>query len=488
MRGTARAALAAAALVALVLPHPGRAAEPSPGALKKEIERILERSSFGGASWGVAVRSLRTGKLLYERDALKNLRPASTLKLVTTAAALDAFGPEARLRTTLETAGRLDAYGRVLGDAYLVGRGDPNLSGRFTEGRATAAFEVMADALRVAGVRRIEGRLVGHEGLFEGDRRGDDWSWGDLVWAFGAEVSALSFNDNAADLIVAPGERVGDPVFVDPRVPSSYYTVASTATTAPSGTIRALALARDFGGNVIRLWGTYPLGEPATELNVAVEDPALYAATVFGEVLAAKGIRVTGPLATAATALPAGLRVLAAHDSPPMAEIVKAVNKTSQNLHAEMLLRLVGARASGRGSADLGRAAVRDFLRRLGVSQDGWALQDGSGLSRSDLLNARDLVGFLAAMDRHVHARAFRDSLAVAGVDGTLKNRMRGTAAEGRVLAKTGTLRHASGLAGYVTTKGGGRLAFAVLVNNYTGPPADVVSAIDRIAVVLASR
>jgi PBP4 family serine-type D-alanyl-D-alanine carboxypeptidase len=337
-------------------------------------------------------------------------------------------------------------------------------------------------------VRRIEGRLVGHEGLFEGERRGEDWSWGDLVWSFGAEVSALSFNDNAADLIVAPGERVGDPVLVDPRVPSSFYRVLSTATTAPAGTTRALALARDFGGNVIRIWGTYPLGDAPTELNVAIEDPASYAATVFGEVLSSRGIRVTGPVATSSAALPAGLRVLAAYDSPPMAEIVKAVNKTSQNLHAEMLLRLVGARASGRGSLDLGRAAVRDFLRRLGVSAQDWALQDGSGLSRSDLLNARDLASFLASMDRHAQAQAFRDSLAIAGVDGTLRNRMRGTAAEGRVIAKTGTLRQSSGLAGYVTTKGGARLAFAVLVNNHTGPSSDVVSAIDRIAIFLASR
>ena len=164
------------------------------------------------------MRSLRSGRVLYARDAEKNFKPASTLKLVTTAAALDAFGPDARLRTTVETAGRLDAYGRILGDVYLVGRGDPNLSGRFHAGRATAPLEELADALqKPPGVRRIEGRLVGHEGLFQGDRRGEDWAWGDLVWSYGAEVSALSFNDNAAQLSAARRRARGRPAGGGPR-------------------------------------------------------------------------------------------------------------------------------------------------------------------------------------------------------------------------------------------------------------------------------
>ena len=152
---------------------------------------------------------------LYARNAEKAFRPASTLKLVTTAAALDAFGPDARIRTTLETAGRLDGLGRILGDVYLVGRGDPNLSARFAPGRPTAAFEEMADALVAAGVRRIEGRLVGHEGAFAGDRRGDDWTWEDLAWGYGAEVSALSFADNLVEVSLKPGERVGDPALLE---------------------------------------------------------------------------------------------------------------------------------------------------------------------------------------------------------------------------------------------------------------------------------
>jgi D-alanyl-D-alanine carboxypeptidase/D-alanyl-D-alanine-endopeptidase (penicillin-binding protein 4) len=478
-----------AALACLVLLS-GPAAfarDPSPQALKRDIDRIVDRAVFAPAFWGVEVRDLRSGRVLYARNAAKNFKPASTLKLVTTAAVLDAIPPDERLRTTVETAGRIDAFGRVLGDVYLVGRGDPNLSGRFSEGRRTAAFQEMADALWSAGVRRVEGRLIGHEGLFSGDRRGEDWSWQDLVWWYGAEVSALSFNDNCADLTVTAGERAGDPVRVDRAPASSYYRVASTATTSAAGTSPALTLARASGSNEVRLSGTYPIGAEPWEGSAALEDPALYAATVFAEVLAARGIVLAGPVETSSQPLPVAVRVLAAHDSPSLLEILKAINKTSQNLHAEMMLRLLGARRRGVGSAEAGREAVGEFLRRVGVEPSAWAIQDGSGLSRSDVLTPHEMVSLLAAMDRHPRSAAFRETLPIAGRDGTLKNRMKGGAAEGRVVAKTGTLRQVNALAGYVTTRGGSRLAFVAVANHHTASGSAATAALDEIGALLAS-
>jgi D-alanyl-D-alanine carboxypeptidase/D-alanyl-D-alanine-endopeptidase (penicillin-binding protein 4) len=478
-----KAVLAAALLLA---GSPALARDPSPQTLKRGIDRILDREVFAPAFWGVEVRDLRSGRVLYERNARKNFKPASTLKLVTTAAVLDAIAPEERLRTTVETAGRLDVFGRVLGDVYLVGRGDPNLSGRFTDGDRTAALKEMANALWAAGVRRVEGRLVGHEGLFTGDRRGEDWSWGDLVWWYGAEVSALSFNDNCADLTVTAGERAGDPVRVGREPASAYYRVVSTATTSAAGTASTLTLARAPGSNEIRLSGTYPIGGETWEGYAALEDPALYAATVFGEVLAARGIVVAGPVETSSLPLPAGVRALAAHESPPLLEILKAVNKNSQNLHAEMMLRLLGARRRGTGSADAGREAVAEFLRRVGVEPSAWSLQDGSGLSRSDVLTPHEMASLLAAMDRHPRAAAFRETLPVAGRDGTLKNRMKGGAADGRVVAKTGTLRQVNALAGYVTTRSGSRLAFVAVANHHTAGGSAATSALDEIGALLA--
>lgn len=480
-----RRSLAAALVLAAAAPAAAR--EPSPAALKRAIDAVVDRAAWGAASWGIEVRDLRGGRVLYARNAGKSLRPASTMKLVTTAAVLDALGPDERLRTTVETAARTDSFGRVLGDVYLVGRGDANLSGRFTDGRITAAFEELADGLRASGVRRIEGRLIGHEGYFSGDRRGEDWSWEDLVWWYGAEVSALSFNDNSADLTVLPGERVGDPVRVERAPVSAYYSVVSTAVTSAAGTAPALVLTRAPGSSVLRISGTHPLAAAPWTGSAALEDPARYAATVFAEVLAGRGITVAGPVETAQSPLPTGLRVLAAHDGPPLVEALKAVNKPSQNLHAETVLRLLGARRRGVGTADAGHEAVVEFLRRMGVDAKDWSLQDGSGLSRSDLLTPHELASLLVAMDRHPHAAAFRATLPVAGVDGTLKNRMRGTAAEGRLLAKTGTLRHVNALAGYVTTRGGSRLAFSIAVNNHAGAGASATAAIDEIGALLAA-
>jgi D-alanyl-D-alanine carboxypeptidase/D-alanyl-D-alanine-endopeptidase (penicillin-binding protein 4) len=463
--------------------------------LGKAIDAIVSRPDFAPAFWGIEVRSLSTGRTLYARNAEKAFRPASSMKLVTTAAALDAFGPAARIRTTVETAGRLDNLGRVLGDLYLVGRGDPNLSARFSPGRPTAAFEEMADALVAAGVRRVEGRVVGHEGAFVGDRRGTDWSWDDLAWGYGAEVSALSFADNLVEVTLKPGERVGDPAVLEtvPRlgclVVSSSVTTAETAPPkpdTPGGDEETVSLLREPGSNEVRLAGHVPLGG-SWEGELSVADPALCAARVFADVLEAKGIRVMGGLSTSSAPLPAGARVLAAHDSPWMAEMVRVVNKDSQNLHAEMLLRLLGLKAKGEGTFAKGHEAVAEIVKSLGVPDEGWGLADGSGLSGFDLLTPRGLVALLVAMDRHPHAAAFRDSLPVAGVDGTLEKRMKGTPAEGRVAAKTGSLRLARALAGYVTTVRGERLAFAIVVNNAEGRGREAVAAIDAIAAALAT-
>jgi len=473
-----------AALVVAVALLPGLAAakEPSPAAVKKAVEAALDRPAFAAAYWAVEVRSLASGRVLYERNARKNMTPASTMKLLTTAAALDTFGPDARFRTSLETAGRLDGLGRILGDVFLVGRGDPMLSRPGPDGRS--AFDVLADGLRAAGVARVEGRLVGHEGLFQ-DRRGEDWEWSDLVWCYGAEVSALAWNDNCASLAVSAGERVGEPLFVDYRPRSRYFSVVSSATTSAAGTESDLRLERDLGSNAIRLSGTHPLGAEAEELHVALEDPARYAASVFIEGLEARGIRVSGDAATSSAPLPPGARTLVAHDSLPLSEMLKLVNKPSQNLYTEMLLRQLGARSKGEGSLEAGREALGEFLKRFGVGGQG-LVQDGSGLSRTDMVAPHDLVSLLVAMDKHRHAATFRDSLPIAGVDGTLETRMRGTAAERRVLAKTGTLRQANALAGYLTTKSGSRLAFSIVVNHHTAPSREATQAIDALMVALA--
>ena len=475
-----------ALLVLALAAPPGAAARETRKAsptLAGAIDRIVDRPAFAPALWGIEVRDLRTGRVLYARNASKNLTPASTMKLVTTAAALDALGPDARLRTTVETAAPLDASGRLSGDLHIVGRGDPGLAERGPDGRT--AFDAFADDLWDAGVRSIAGRIVGDEGLFRGDRRGASWEWDDLVWCYGAEVSALSWNTSCADVTVSAGARAGDPGVVARDPVSSYYEVASTVVTSPPGQKSDLTLVRDLGSTLIRLSGTYPVGAQPDVLEVALEDPARYATTVFAERLAQKGIRFAGPVVTSSDALPPGTRVLSWRESAPLSDLLRTTNKPSNNFRAETLLRLLGLQAKGEGSTAAGLDAVADFLKRVGVDPTNAAIGDGSGMAPTDLLAPHQVVDLLVAMDAHKYAQAFRDSLPVSGVDGTLEHRMRGTRAEKRVVAKTGTRRHANALAGYVTTLSGARLAFAIGVSNHVAPNREATAAIDAICNVL---
>ena len=448
--------------------------------LARAIDAILDRPALAAGSWGADVRELPGGRPLYSRHAGQSLAPASALKLVVTAAALDVLGPQTRIETTVWTAARLDRHGRLLGDVYLVGGGDPTLG--------ASVLEDMAEALQVAGVRHIEGRLVGHEGLFAGERRGPGWTWEDLVWGYGAEVSALTLSDNSAELVVSPGEEPSDPLRVERSPRTSYFVVENRAATSPAGAAPALELRRAAGSNRLELSGSLPLGSPPETLRVALEDPARFAATVFAEALGRRGIEVAGGVGTSSAPLPPGVWALASHDSAPLRDLVRGVNKPSNNLHAEVLLRLLGRRAGGDGSREAAGGAVRAFLDRLGVDLRGWDVRGGSGLDRSDLVTARGLVDLLVAMDRHPQAAVFRESLPVAGVDGTLRSRLGGTPAASRVRAKTGTLRHVHALAGYVETRRGRRLAFALLGDRHTAAPAEVVAALDAVAALLAAR
>ncbi len=480
-----RGALVAAGGLLLWTSLPAVGAPRSSG-LARAVEAVIDRPAFAPAFWGIEVRDLATGQVLYQRNAGKNMAPASVNKLFTGAAALDAYGPDARFRTTLETSAHLDPEGRLAGDLYLVGRGDPGLGEVGPGGRD--GLDILADGLAAAGVRLVDGRIVGEDAVFAGERRGPAWEWGDLVWCYGAEVSGLSWNGSCADLVVSPGPRAGSPVTVTRRPASSYYEVVSTATTSAPGVKADLRLVRELGSSVIELSGTYPAGASPDVLSVALENPARYAADVFAERLTTRGIRVTGGAAAEPGPPAASRRVLATRESEPLSRILEDTNKPSDNFRAELLLRLLGLQARGDGSLEGGVAALGEFLDRQGVEVRTASLDDASGLAVTDLVSPRQIVDLLAAMDRHPYGQAFKASLPVAGRDGTLERRMRGTPAEGRVVAKTGTRQHVGALAGYAQTVSGRRLAFAILLNHHTLRTHEANAAIDAVCGVLARQ
>ena len=476
--------------------------------LRARIQEVTRQPLLASSHLAVKIVSLDTGRVIYEENAGKWLQPASNLKLFTVAAALDRLTPEFRFTTSVYAPAPLDATGTVRGDLTIYGRGDPTFATRFqnnatnngTAGGAPpdyfAAIDELAGRIHAAGVRRVEGDLVGDESYFTGPPLAPGWEWDDLQWYYGAEVSALTVNDNAVELTIRPGARPGDPCSVSFGPATPALTAANRATTSPRGTRRELRVYRPLGSNVIEISGTLPVDDRGWRENVAVPNPALMFVTMLRMSLVRRGVQIAGRTRTMdarareAAPLPVSSLVeVASRQSPPLSLIAAQTLKPSQNLYTELILRALGKAATEarQTSGEAGVAAVKNFLRGAGVNADKILVTDGSGLSRSDLVTAEEILRLLVYMNGHRHAQVFREALPVAAVDGTLRNRMKGTPAAGNVRAKTGTLSSATSLAGYVTTAAGERLAFALMINN---PPPEAnprAAFTDPIAVMLAS-
>ncbi len=455
--------------------------------LAQAIDAILQREVFKPALVAIDIRDLDTGRVLFERNAAMNVKPASTMKLFTTAAILDAEGKSGTpSATTVETIGRLDSLGRVLGDVYLIGRGDPNLSDRFEWRSEKNPFDQLAKDLRDSGVTRIEGRLLGYNGLFSDETIPDGWTADDLVWSYGAEVSALSAFDNSLRLRLEPGEREGEATRLIVQPSTDFIHFENRAVTSAEGGKGKVSLSRPLGSRQVVIGGSVPrLGE-AWMGAIAVPEPTLFATTLFAEALARQGVSVRDGVFATRDSLPNSLRPLASIRGPDVAEQIRVVNKESQNLHAEMLLRRLGLDAFNDASVESSLRARELFLKGQGVRAAGTAMYDGSGLSRSNLVTARAEVDLLAAMARHPLAATFKDSLPIAGVDGSLRKRMVGTKAQGRVFAKTGSIGHVNALAGYVDAISGRRFVFSIIVNHHTHPSKEATDAMDEICTLLA--
>src|SRR5438445_4707376 len=342
--------------------------------LKKQIETILAEPDLARGFWGIEIASATTGKVLYSFNSGKMFTPASNTKLFTTAAALALIGPDYKFRTTVETNGSLDKYGRLTGDVILVGRGDPTLSGRelpYTthtqrDADPTKVLEQLADELAKKGVKYVDGDLIADDSYFAFERYGDGWSQDDLVWPEGAPVSALTINDNVIFVNILPGTHPGDRAFVSVTPFADYYTIDNRLMTTPAGTGRKIYINREPGSTQLTLWGTMPIDDPGANEGLAIEDPAEFAASLLRHLLEVRGIAIYGKQRTRHTELaslstfttvviassrggdehsltsPAGPLVLAEYQSPPLSEDIQVINKVSQNLHAEILLRLLG--------------------------------------------------------------------------------------------------------------------------------------------------
>ncbi len=469
--------------------------------LSRRIEAILRRREVRRSFWGIVVAQLPGGKVLYARDADHLFQPASNMKLFTTAAALEELGPDFVFRTTAESGGPPDSLGRV-GDIFLVGRGDPNISGRELPYRynspnalpADAVLKELADKAWAGGVREVTGDVVGDDRYFLFEPFSHDWSTEDLTWGYGAPVTALAFNDNALKIHVLPGEKDGAAAKVRLDPVGDYYRINNRLVTSEAGTKKQIFVERLPGSMTLDVWGQIPVGTPEDDDRVAIADPPRLAAELFKRALEARGIKVLGGIKTLElTRVEAVGRadpfrgdqfrtVLAEHRSLPLSEDINVINKASQNLHAEMLLRTLAQESAHYGSLSVGLEVLREFAGEIGIEPDEIHFADGSGLSREALVTPSAILKLLVYMARSPHADVFFNSLPTAGADGTLGSRFAGTREAGQIHAKTGTIEHVNTLSGYMILPSGRRLAFSILADNQSLHGDDGENVLDEVA------
>jgi D-alanyl-D-alanine carboxypeptidase/D-alanyl-D-alanine-endopeptidase (penicillin-binding protein 4) len=452
-------------------------------ALRYTIDSLLASPETRHARWGVLIVDPERGDTVYSRDAGKLLVPASNMKIVTSAVALDALGPDFRFATPVVARGDVRA-GALDGDLLVIGRGDPTVSDHVA-GDAMLPLRAMADSLWERGIRRVRGRLLPFGDAYPDATVGYAWEYDDLTSSSGAPIDELLFNEGVSDIHVRAGDRAGDPPRARTSPARTFPRLRIEAATITRGTGRDSVAQLDAVKDTLRgdvvVKGTIPAGDTTT-LTVTHRDPAEAYLAAFREALVDRGISIGDSVLPAA----ARMDTLTALRSLPLSQILPFFLKPSQNQIGEMLFKAVALQRTDTGSGRIARRLVAERLRSWGAQSDGFLVWDGSGLSRQDLVSPETIVRVLDAMRRGPYAQLYYDALPVAGVDGTLRGRMRSTTGEANVRGKTGTLSNVRSLSGYVTTADGRLLIFSVLCNNYLVPTAYITRVQDTIAVRLS--
>jgi serine-type D-Ala-D-Ala carboxypeptidase/endopeptidase (penicillin-binding protein 4) len=461
---------------------------PPTAVLRDELARIFSPADLEHALVAVKVQSVATGEILFERNATRAVIPASTAKLITIAAAAERLGWTYRYETRLVASGRLQS-GVIKGDLLVIGSGDPSINDH--HGGSTPVFARWAEQLRNAGIHAIEGRLIGDDRAFGRDLVGDGWSWDDLGDAYGSPVGALQVDENVVKLALRPADAPGKPVVIDLPPSYSWFEIVNRAVTASADAKGAISLRRKPGTSALEVSGQIPVGLEGRTRGAAVVHPTELFLRAMFTVLRERGVSVAGWTTAPqpdSTSVPSELRTVGLHESPPLQELATVMMKRSHNGYAETLLRTLGRTSGqGQGTAASGLEVVQEVLHAWGIPRDAYVLRDGSGMSRLNLATADILVTVLrqAHLDPR-HREAFASTLPVAGRDGTLQHRMVGTPAEGKVVAKTGTMTGVRALAGYIETADGEILAFAMIANNFVVPVKSVDATMEAALITLA--
>lgn len=492
---------------------------PSAAPLTKRLDAIFNEPQWSNAHWGVLVKDVDDGEILYSREAGKSVMPASNMKLFTTAASLATLGEDYRFETKIYATGTTDTRGVLHGNIYIIGSGDPSISGRYLDTPTTAILAQWADAVTSAGIKAIKGDIIGDDDIFDDRYTAGSWQYDYLAEWYAAENSGLAINENCWDAVFYPYTAKAnsrhhanvrgistEPVLqfhLNDPLETEYYSITTdiriTSTTSRgsdsyisierlpesnrielSGRITVDSDEADTSGRWFRDEGGASIVERYRPIHEwgSIHNGTLFTVTLLKEELDRRGITVEGKptdiddmdkqIAAWLKAHPGQL--VHNHVSPPLSKILAIVNKPSQNFYADMLLKVIGAKAYGEGSWNNGERVVEDVLTTAGADIKSFNMADGSGLSRRNQVEPNQVVALLEYMQSRPDFEVFKASLPIMGVDGTLRGRMDDTPAEGKVFAKTGTIGQVRSLSGYLTAGNGHRIVFCMIANNFSVP------------------
>jgi len=439
--------------------------------LREQLNDIFNDPNFSNAEWGVMIQSLQTGEYFYKRNEDKLLIPASDLKLFTTSAGLILLGSDYRFSTNLFLRG--EPNGSIWnGDLIVQGRGDPTISGRFYNDNMYKIFEDWADSLLDLGIDEINGNIIGDDDAFDDVGLGSGWSWDYESDWFAAQSSAVSFNDNCIEVIVYVDKKLKLPIIkIEPN--TKYAAIINNVIPVSKDSSTNIEVYRERGTNLVTVYGTICENDSITTF-VTVNNPTQYSMVILKKILESKGIKIDG-FATDVDDLSKPIQYLkltrlCTTYSPVLKEIIKVINKESQNFFAEQLLKTIGLEKMGFGSVANGVKAESQAFKEMGINPESMIISDGSGLSRLNIITAKQVVSLLSYIYKSKYFIPFYNSLPIAGIDGTLGNRMQNTLAQDKVRAKTGYLDGVRSLSGYAYTGDNEPVAFSIIVNNFNVP------------------
>ena len=437
------------------------------------MDEFLNDDRLQGAFVGILFEDINSDSIMFAYNDDLRFSTASNLKLFTSAAALELLGPDYCFQTDFYNSGEIKNNGKLNGDLLICGGGDPLISGRFRD-TLTEVLDYWGDSLQSRGIEEIKGDLVIDNGFFKADELGPGWSWDDLTYWYACPISALSFNDNCVDFHVYPGGEADSSCRIILNPPNDYIAMLNHTQTLLEGQENTFDFYRHPGTNIVDYFGGVAIDDPEGIVDyVSVRKPDIYCATILRDILKYRNIKLKGKIIEVDTLDTltkyhyANLKKLFTWQSEPLSVVISVINKNSQNFFAEQTLKTIGAEIAGEGSYPASTMVVEDWLESIGITADDITYCDGSGLSYIDLAKPSAIIELLDHMYSSPNFDTYFESMAIPGVDRSVRNRMKGHPLAAAMRTKTGHIANTRTFAGYLTTSQGKLVAFSLMVNNY---------------------